>query len=86
VAELAPKGWYFNSEPDNFARRYREQLDRLADEIATKLGWLAEDGPVVLLCYERRVRGPQDCHRRIWADWWSERTGEVIPELDGQTS
>src|SRR6185369_16964927 len=30
VAELAPRGWYFNAEPDVFARCYLEQLDRLS--------------------------------------------------------
>jgi hypothetical protein len=87
VAELAPSGWYFNAEPGVFAARYREQLDRLAGDIEAKLSWLAEDiGPICLCCYERRVRGPEDCHRRIWAAWWTERhPGEVVPELDGRS-
>ena len=37
---------------------------------------------VVLLCYEDIRKGPNDwCHRRTFADWWQQRTGEVIPEL-----
>ena len=37
---------------------------------------------VVLLCYEDIRKGPDDwCHRRTFADWWQQRTGEVIPEL-----
>ena len=60
------------------------QLDPLADDSETKLGWLAErcDGPIVLCCYERRVR-PGDCHRRLFSQWWAERTGQPVPELDG---
>ena len=37
---------------------------------------------VVLLCYEDVRKGESDwCHRTIFADWWREKTGEVIPEL-----
>ena len=37
---------------------------------------------VVLLCYEDVRKGESDwCHRTIFADWWQEKTGEVIPEL-----
>ena len=66
VAELAPKGSYFHAEPDVFAARYTEQLERLADDIEDKLCQLGDHfgGPIVLLCFERRVGGPQDCHRR----------------------
>lgn len=86
VAELAPRGWYFNAEPDVFARRYLEQLDRLSDDIEAKLGLLADEfGAVALCCFERRVRGPEDCHRRLWAQWWTEHvTGEEVPEHDGR--
>jgi hypothetical protein len=85
VAELAPKGWYFKAPADVFARRCTEQLDRLADDIDAKLAWLTEEfgGPIVLLCWEKRVRGPEDCRRR-WAAWWTERTGIEVPELDGK--
>jgi hypothetical protein len=88
LAELAPRSHYFRAGPEKFAARYVAQLDRLADDIETKLGWLAEryDGPLVLCCFERRVSGPNDCHRRRWADWWTERTGQPVPELDGRTS
>lgn len=81
LAEAAPRGWYFNLGPAGFDRHYLRQLDRLGDCIEVKLGWLP--GPVCLLCYERRVRGPADCHRRLFADWWTARTGAEVPELDG---
>lgn len=33
---------------------------------------------IALLCYEK----PGDfCHRHLFADWWKEQTGEVIPEF-----
>jgi hypothetical protein len=68
-----------------FASRYLAQLDRCADDITTKLGWLTDEfGPVCLLCFERRVRGAAGCHRRRFAQWWEARTGEVIAEYDGR--
>jgi hypothetical protein len=87
LRELAPRGWYFKAEPDAFAAAYLKQLDELAGYIEVKLGDLAgQFDRVCLLCWERRVTGPQDCHRRLWAQWWTERTGEEVPELDGTTS
>jgi hypothetical protein len=66
VAELAPKGRYFKAPPDVFAREYLAQIERLAENIEAKLGYLTTAfGPVTLLCYERAVREePGDCHRR----------------------
>ena len=35
-----------------------------------------------LLCYEDVRKGESDwCHRTMFAKWWFEKTGEVIPEL-----
>ena len=37
--------------------------------------------PVVLCCYED-VRKPGEwCHRLVFAEWWLQRTGEMIEEL-----
>jgi hypothetical protein len=84
VAELAPRGWYFRSA--EFDRHYTAQLDRYAAGIEEKLTRLGEatGSPLVLLCFERRIRGPADCHRRSFAQWWQERTGQQVPELDGK--
>jgi len=85
LAELAPRPWYFRAAPEKFDTCYLAQLDKLAEDIDLKLTWLAQRYPgqtLIALCYERRVRGPQDCHRRLWADWHEARTGQHVPELD----
>lgn len=83
VAELAPQPWYFRKSPESFARHYRAQLDRLAGDIERKLGWLTEAyGPLTLLCFERDVTDPLACHRRQFAAFWQERTGQPVPELN----
>jgi len=39
--------------------------------------------PVVLLCFEDlRQGGSVWCRRRLFADWWKNKTGEIIPELE----
>ncbi|MDR2170525.1 MAG: hypothetical protein LBP59_10320 [Planctomycetaceae bacterium] len=37
--------------------------------------------PVVLLCYEDVSKVGQWCHRRMFAEWWENKTGEIIEEL-----
>jgi hypothetical protein len=83
--ELAPRWHYFHDPPEEFARKYLEQLDRYGPsrlhEIFTGLD--KGEGPLTLLCFERNVRSAADCHRRRFADFWFERTGEYVPELGG---
>lgn len=64
------------------------------EEIEEKVG----GGRLVLLCFEKldakthRPRADLDqmqnealiCHRRLFAKWWMEQTGELIPELGGR--
>ena len=58
----------------------------------TVVGWITSassifaceqpDKDIVLLCYEDVRKGESDwCHRTMFAKWWFEKTGEVIPEL-----
>jgi hypothetical protein len=64
---------------------YAAQLDRLGDDAMAKLAMLVNQfGPITLLCFEHRVRGPQDCHRRQAAEWLEKRLGVEVPELDGR--
>lgn len=74
-------GKYEKYEP--FAREYHEALDRKdVNRIAAQLQTFKSWGKyVVLLCYED-VRIPDVwCHRRAFAEWWEENTGEQILEL-----
>ncbi|MCA1728585.1 MAG: DUF488 domain-containing protein [Actinobacteria bacterium] len=69
-------------DPDAYARVYRDYLDSLGPEEMT--GQLekksAGDGetPLVLLCF---CSPGEFCHRRVWADWYRENTGQEVPEL-----
>lgn len=83
IAELAPRRSYFRAPADEFDREYLAQLDRLADDIESKLSVMpSPSGTIVLCCYERAVTGPEVCHRRLFAGWAQQRWGIDIPELD----
>jgi hypothetical protein len=86
LAQLAPAGWMLHLEDEaKFAIAYGRKLDRLGiiaikvslEEVAAAAGV----DTLVLLCYERIDTGEAWCHRRIFAEWWSARTGEVVAEL-----
>lgn len=70
--------------PD-WAARYRAKLETLdPDEIRTALERIHEvyGRDLALLCFENvYAEGPESCHRRIFAEWWEETTGETVEEL-----
>lgn len=84
MKELMPFGLRDVEDMEEFRKLYYAKLDKIgADSIGRKLKRLEERGkPVVLLCYEDIRKGDWNwCHRRIFADWWHEKTGETIDEL-----
>ena len=68
--------------PEEYTRIYRGHLDSLGPEEV--IGQLekkrVENGgePLVLLCW---CFPGEFCHRRVWADWYLEKTGQEVPEL-----
>ena len=85
IDELAPFGLlYQHLKTEEFDQRYVRQLHRTGvavihdrlEEIAERHG-----GPLVLLCFED-VHADQHCHRRTFARWWTERTGQPVPEAE----
>jgi hypothetical protein len=68
-----------------FERAYLHQLEKLGvEQIADRLERIGREhdgSPLVLLCYED-VHAGEFRHRRVFAGWWEEQTGRVVPELD----
>lgn len=83
--DLAPSRKTFGIEDVAAAEQsYRAGLDEIGVErVRDQLQELAEESglPLVLLCHEDVLHG-DDCHRRWFADWYGEQTGQVIPELE----
>ncbi|MBC9717869.1 hypothetical protein H9Y04_35595 [Streptomyces sp. TRM66268-LWL] len=85
VPELAPARTYFQSPRAEFEAAYRSQLDGHGiDQFASRFQEIAvESGDLrlVLLCFEDLEQVGEWCHRRMFADWWQERTGAQVREL-----
>jgi hypothetical protein len=69
--------------PEDFRTRYRAQLYRVGIK---EINYMIEQisrrnpGPLVFLCFEKVLDG-EYCHRRVFAEWYFEQTGALIPEL-----
>jgi uncharacterized protein YeaO (DUF488 family) len=67
---------------EEYTRVYRNHLDSLGlEEVVGQLEKKsAENGgkPLVLLCW---CSTGEFCHRRVFADWYREKTSQEIPEL-----
>ncbi len=67
---------------DDYTRVYRSHLDSLGPEdVTSQLEKKSADNrgkALVLLCW---CSPGEFCHRRVWADWYLEKTGREIPEL-----
>jgi hypothetical protein len=81
IAELAPDGWMLGLEGEQYTRAYLAKLDKVGVETITARFEAITTNPDValaLLCFEA---DRANCHRGLFARWWQERTGEVVPEI-----
>jgi hypothetical protein len=70
---------------DDFVCRYRERLEQIEPGVLTgTFASISErhgGARLVALCFED-VHAGQFCHRRVFAAWWHERTGQPVPEVE----
>lgn len=88
ILDLAPprdlfEHWLAGTiDPDEYTRVYRGFLDSLGpEEVTTQLEKKSAGNggkPLVFLCW---CSPGEFCHRRVWANWYHEKTGREIPEL-----
>ena len=87
ITPLAPSRDTFSIEDEmEFDVAYRAQLDATGIEaIRDHLEQVNESGGhrgLVLLCFEDTSElGEFSCHRRTFARWWQEQSGQEVPEL-----
>jgi Active DUF488-N3 subclade len=74
LTELQPGPWFASVSPDEYRRRYLDQLHDLdADGVVAKLTEFGRGRDVALLCYERPQDAAAWCHRGLVAAWlWDE--------------
>ncbi|MFJ3249096.1 hypothetical protein [Streptomyces sp. NPDC086782] len=66
-------------------RVYRERMRLYEHEILAALQELAREypsTPAALMCFEKVAELGEACHRRWAAEWWQERFGWDVPELE----
>jgi hypothetical protein len=85
MQDLMPAGILgkYDNDKEGYRREYFARLDRKgAQRIRQQLDSLAQPGKdIVLLCFEDIRKEGDWCHRTMFAEWWMERTGELIGEL-----
>ncbi|MGV9272294.1 hypothetical protein [Streptomyces griseosporeus] len=85
VRELAPRRDYLSSPEPEFTAAYRADLDQVGPErIAARLRQITQaegDHRLVLLCFEDLAKPGLWCHRRVFAAWWKDATGDDVREL-----
>lgn len=81
---LKPYGISFKSTFEEFEKKYIERLEKYGVEsIRKELQSVCEGHKnVILMCHEKN---PEECHRRMFAKWWKEKTGEEIEEYGVDT-
>jgi hypothetical protein len=77
------------ADDDEFRRAYFKRLEEWGpDRVARLLFNIyheAGDGSgLVLLCFEDVWAG-ESCHRRDFAEWWEQQTGQVVHELPSRS-
>lgn len=74
---------------NDFVSRYRHMLDSKTFTVLIMMDTILEQAKalglqdIVFLCYEKPGRF---CHRRVFAEWLQEKTGETVEEYPNPSS
>lgn len=70
---------------EQFREAYWRDLDRVGvqkfAELFESIAKAEGDYRLVLLCFEDVSKPGQWCHRRMFANWWEQKTGDTVREL-----
>jgi hypothetical protein len=86
LAELAPARSMFGKSEAEFTEIYAALLEERGgvDYFTRRFAQIADEAGVdqlVLLCFEDLRKPGLFCHRRVFATWWQQRTGQPVDEL-----
>jgi hypothetical protein len=92
IKEVTPYGLFGQGlSQEEFTARYRERLEGYGvEKLRQRFAEVSQahgGKDLVLLCFEDVLHPGKDgrvgfCHRRVFADWWQEKTDEPVEELD----
>lgn len=79
VRSIKPYGIFGKYHGEEYLEKYFERLDSFGVEAILEELKVASEGHenVILMCHEKNEK---ECHRRMFAKWWFDHTGEFIPE------
>ena len=77
---LKPYGIFGTYHGEEYRQKYFERLDFFGVDMILKELMEVSEGHenVILMCHEKNE---DECHRRMFAEWWFKNTGEYIPEI-----
>ncbi|MFF3665428.1 hypothetical protein [Microtetraspora malaysiensis] len=86
---ITPLGTMLGRPLDAYTLLYRRHLaasgvDAIRAELAEIAARHEAGRPLVLLCFDKLDKPGNWCHRSQFAAWWTEHTGEPVPELGAQ--
>ncbi len=89
MPELMPRREFLELGEADYRPAYVAMLEKIGVPALKRrfaeIAKLAGNKEIVLLCFEAlrpdQIAEGQFCHRRMFADWWREKTGERIDEL-----
>ena len=84
--DLAPGLWFDSVSEPEYRRLYFAQLEKLEPlKVFADLHMLAGSAEPVLLCWEKPpFTATNWCHRRMAAEWFTEKFDIDVPELTGR--
>lgn len=80
LTSVKPYGVFGKYHGEEYKQKYFERLEmigleRIYNELMSVQG---DKENLILMCYEK---DPSECHRRMFAEWWYKKTGEIIEEI-----
>jgi hypothetical protein len=82
---LITPGPWFKEAAETYVPKYLDQLDghgvKKIQDVTKRLLDQHQATDAVFLCFEDLGNPANWCHRRLFAQWWLEHTGEEVDEL-----
>lgn len=85
MRELMPDRSFLHSPKPQYEIAYRAKLDEAGPERLAELFRCVvdaeSDSRLILLCFDDLTKPGGWCHRTMFAQWWTEETGDPVREL-----